>query len=273
MIFDLHSHTTRSDGLLAPRELLNRALEQGVDVLAITDHDTVDAYRDLPAAVQRIALVAGVEFSTRWEHTGIHVLALDIDLASAAIDAAVRFQTAARLTRARRIAEILEKMGVEDALAGTSGYAADGYIGRPHFARHLVAIGRASSVQDAFKRFLGDGKSCDVKQHWAELPQIVRWICEGGGIAVLAHPLKYKLTRTKLKRLLSHFVEVGGQGLEVISGQQEAQHTAAMAQLCEQHGLLASAGSDFHGPGKPWAELGAIGALPDNVTPVWERFS
>ena len=271
--FDLHCHSTFSDGLVSPAELVSRAIELGVDVLSITDHDTVAAYRNLSAVECSIALVAGVEFSTQWQRTGIHVLGLDIDIDSGAIDAAVRFQTAARLERAHRIAEILEKMGVENAFEGTAGRAAGAYIGRPHFAQYLVDTGRVDSVQAAFKRYLGDGKPCDVKQHWADMPQIVEWIRAGGGVPVLAHPLKYKLTRTKLKWLLSDFSRAGGEGLEVISGQQEAQHTAALAQLCEQHGLLASRGSDFHGPGKAWSELGACAALPPTVTPVWERFS
>ena len=119
---------------------------------------------------------------------------------------------------------------------------------------------------------MGDGKVGDVKQHWAELPQIIQWIRGAGGIAVLAHPLKYKLTRTKLKKLIEDFIKAGGQGIEVVSGQQQAQQTADLAQLCEQNKLLASCGSDFHMPGRPWAELGLFASLPANVTPVWERF-
>ncbi len=273
MIFDLHSHTLCSDGSLAPPALIARAIDSGVDVLAITDHDTLDAYEGLSLAQGRLQLVAGIEFSTQWQSTGIHVLGLNVDLDSDAVQAGVRYQTEARRARARRIGEILGKMGIPDAFAGAAALAQGDYIGRPHFARYLVNSGKARSIEDAFRKFVGDGKAGDVKQHWADLPQVVQWIRDAGGIAVLAHPLKYKLTRTKLKRLLADFVHVGGQGLEVVSGQQNPQQTAGMGQLCEQLNLLASCGSDFHAPDTRWAELGAFAPLPARVTPVWERFS
>ena len=272
MIFDLHSHTNLSDGELTPEELLLRAVDKGVDVLAVTDHDTIDAYREMPVNHEKLKLVGGIEFSTQWENTGIHILGLNIELDSESIKAGAKFQSAARLSRARVIAEKLNKHGIEDAFQGASKLAIGSYIGRPHFAQYVVSIGKAKSIQDAFKKYLGAGKTGDVKQHWAELSQIVQWIRDANGIAVLAHPLKYKLTMTKLKRFLDCFITVGGQGMEVVSGRQLAHATASMAQLCEQKGLLASCGSDFHRPSKHWAELGAFPRLPDHVTPVWEHF-
>jgi len=272
MNFDLHSHTTFSDGSLTPDELISRAVEKGVDVIAITDHDTIDAYRETHATDRKIKVVSGIEFSTQWENTGIHVLGLNIDLDSDAINTGVRFQTDARLERARRIGENLEKRGIEASFAGASELSRGGYIGRPHFAQHLINSGKAKSMQDAFKRYLGDGKAGDVRQHWARLPQIIQWIRDANGIPVLAHPLKYKLTGTKLKRLLARFIQDGGQGMEVVSGQQQPQQTAAMAQVCGQMKLLASCGSDFHMPDRRWAELGEFAPLPDSVTPVWDKF-
>lgn len=272
MIFDLHSHTTLSDGVLTPHELILRALEKGVDALAITDHDTLDAYREIPAHNDKIRLVPGIELSTQWGACGIHVLGLNIDLNSDAITHAARTQSEIRLDRARRIAENLHKKGIEDTFEGAKKLSIGGYIGRPHFARHLINIGKADSMQAAFKKYMGDGKAGDVKKHWAELPQIIQWIRDANGIAVLAHPLKYKLTRTRLKRLLDSFIEAGGQGMEVVSGQQTTQQTSDMAQLCEQKHLLASCGSDFHMPGKPWAELGVFAPMPRYLKPVWDRF-
>ena len=128
-------------------------------------------------------------------------------------------------------------------------------------------------MDDAFRKYVGDGKPGDVRQHWADLPQVVQWIRDAGGVAVLAHPLKYKLTRTKLKRLLAAFIQAGAQGMEVVSGQQNPQQTAGMAQACKQMNLLASCGSDFHQPDTHWGELGRFPALPPNVIPVWERFT
>jgi predicted metal-dependent phosphoesterase TrpH len=271
-IFDLHSHTTFSDGVLTPRQLILRAIEKGVDVLAITDHDTLDAYRQTPLIQDGIELVTGIELSTQWQTSGIHVLGLNIDLDSEAINTAALSQSSARLERARRISERLEKKGIKDAFDGARKLSTGGYIGRPHFAQHLINIGKVDSMNAAFKKYMGDGKAGDVKQHWAELSQVIQWIRDANGIAVLAHPLKYKLTRTRLKRLLDCFIQAGGQGMEVISGRQLPQQTRDMARLCEQMKLLASCGSDFHMPDKPWADLGAIATLPGNVVPVWDQF-
>lgn len=272
MIFDLHSHTTFSDGKLSPQDLIARAIEKGVDVLSITDHDTVDAYQKPPELCAGIKLVAGIELSTQWNNTGIHVLGLNIDPVSDAMVAAAQFQTSARHDRARQIGANLEKQGIEGAFDGARKLTPGHYIGRPNFAQYLVNIGKVPSMQAAFKKYLGAGKVGDVKQHWAELPRVIQWIRDSGGIAVLAHPLKYKLTRTKLKRLLDVFIKAGGQGMEVVSGQQLPYQTAGMAELCKQKNLLASCGSDFHMPGKSWAELGRIASLPLDVTPVWDRF-
>ena len=271
-IFDLHSHTTFSDGVLTPHQLILRAVEKGVDALAITDHDTLDAYRQVPLIQNDIELIPGIELSTQWQTTGIHVLGLNVDLDSEAINTAALSQSRARLKRARRIGERLEKKGIKNAFDGARKLSTGGYIGRPHFAQHLINIGKVDSMNAAFKKYMGDGKAGDVKQHWAELAQVVQWIRDANGIAVLAHPLKYKLTRTRLKRLLNCFIQAGGQGMEVISGRQLPQQTSDMARLCEQMKLLASCGSDFHMPDKPWAELGAIAPLPKNVIPVWDQF-
>lgn len=272
MICDFHSHTSFSDGVFTPRELIDRAVAKGVDALSITDHDTIDAYQHLPVAQSRLRLVTGIELSTQWGSTGIHVLGLNIDVNCEAMKTAARVQSETRLQRARRISEKLEKKGIEDAFSGAIKLSPGGYIGRPHFAQYLVNIGKADSMNSAFKKYMGDGKAGDVKKHWAELPQVIRWIRDAGGIAVLAHPLKYKLTRTRLKRLLDSFIEAGGQGMEVVSGRQLPYQTKDLAQLCEHKNLLASCGSDFHMPEKYRAELGELTPLPGNVTPVWDRF-
>ena len=272
MIFDLHSHTTLSDGALTPGELVSRAVEKSVDVLAITDHDTIDAYQNLPDRHKSLRLIAGIEFSTQWENTGIHVLGLNIDPCSDAIKVAAKIQTEARIDRARVIGEKLEKHGIEDAFAGASQLAIGSYIGRPHFAQYIVNIGKTGDMQAAFKKYLGAGKTGDVRQYWANLRQVIQWVRDANGIAVLAHPLKYKLTNSKLKRLLDSFIQAGGQGIEVVSGRQLPQQTEYVSRLCEQKNLLASCGSDFHRPGKHWADLGSFPGLPGNVTPVWDRF-
>lgn len=277
MIFDLHSHTNYSDGALSPSDLLARAVAMQVDTLAITDHDTVDGLKAFfaakpIAAMLPINLVAGIELSTQWQSTGIHVLGLNIDPGSTAIIEAASIQMEARRQRAEQISVNLEKQGISGALEGAQQQSGGQFIGRPHFAQWMVAQGKVKNMQAAFKQYLGAGKAGDVKQHWADLPQVIEWIRGAGGIAVLAHPLKYKLTRTRLKRFLNDFIKAGGQGIEVVSGQQQLHETAGMADLCVEKGLLASCGSDFHAPGKRWSELGRFAALPAKVTPVWDRF-
>jgi predicted metal-dependent phosphoesterase TrpH len=277
MVFDLHSHSHCSDGALSPAALLARAAEQGVDALAITDHDTVAAFAQLPAAgsvavTPGVTVIPGVEFSTTWNSVGIHVLGLNIDPASTAMVEGVAAQSAAREQRGAQIGEKLRKLGIENAFEGARSHAGGGQVGRPHFARHLVASGVVDDVEAAFKKYLGAGKPGDVREHWAPLAQVVEWIRGAGGVAVLAHPLKYKLTRTRLKRLLDSFTGSGGEGMEVVSGQQSAFQTRDMGQLCLEKSLLGSAGSDFHAPGSQWSELGRFHALPERVTPVWERF-
>ena len=272
MIFDLHSHTLCSDGVLSPNELINRAVEKNVDVLSITDHDTLGAYCDLELQHKKIGLIPGIELSTEWQNTGIHVLGLNVEIDSAAMKTAVRLQSESRRQRAIQIGDRLEKKGFEGAFEGASKLTTGAYVGRPHFARFLVESGQVESIGKAFKKYLGDGKAGDIRHHWADLSRVIEWIRDASGIAVLAHPLKYKLTRTRLKRLLDDFVAAGGRGMEVVSGQQSHQQTSDMARLCEQYGLLASCGSDFHMPGKPWAELGFFPYLPRYVKPVWESF-
>lgn len=271
MIVDLHCHSNASDGALSPDVLVRRAVERGVDTLAITDHDTIDAYAKLRAAeLPAIRLIPGIEFSARWRQMTVHIVGLDIDLDSATLAAAIRQQKAARRKRAAEISARLAKRGIEDALEGALSFAGEASIGRPHFAAHLVARSYVRSTREAFRKYLGAGKAGDVKQHWPEMRDVIDWIRSADGIAVLAHPAKYKLTNVRLVELTDAFQAEGGQAIEVISGQQSIDVTRRLAKLCTDRGLLASCGSDFHGPEQPWSELGRFGPLPDACRPVWE---
>ena len=276
MIVDLHTHTNRSDGTLSALELLQHATTAGIELLSITDHDTVSAYQDLNLNLKRNdetpKIVAGVEFSTEWRKIGVHVLGLNVDLASDAIHTATAFQTSARERRAIQIAERLERAGIPDTLPGAMAIAKWGAVGRPHFARHLVERQVVKNMSEAFRKYLGAGKAGDVKQHWASLPQIIEWIRDSGGSAVLAHPGKYGLTRTKRIALIEEFHRDGGHGLEIISGQQEPMLTQTLTANAAAHGLYASIGSDFHQPGQPWARLGMPLNLPRECRPVWDQW-
>jgi len=270
MHIDLHCHSTASDGKLTLSELCRRAEQLGVDVLSITDHDTMAAYRDFDGSASgRVKLIHGIEFSTQYRNIGIHVLGLNVKPDGEALKTGIAVQQQARAQRAERIAAKLEKLGVADSLSAVRGIASNECIGRLHFAEHLVAIGKVKNIGQAFRSFLGQGKSCYVKQTWMPMGEIIGWIRDAGGMAVLAHPAKYNLTRTKLSELLDAFVEAGGQGMEVISGQQQPDLTATLAQMCRAKKMFASCGSDFHRPDQPWSELGKFPDLPADCTPVW----
>lgn len=272
MYIDLHTHTNVSDGELSPLELIDRAIKRDINIISVTDHDTVSAYQQLDMSITAPRIIPGIEFSTYWNKSGIHIVGLNIDPECDAMNEAVEFQHNARILRAEVIAERLEKRGIRDALNGAREIADNNNIGRPHFARHIVNIGAAKSMGDAFKKYLAAGKTGDIKKYWAPLPVIIDWIRGAGGIAVIAHPIKYKLSNSKLIALVEDFVKAGGQGIEVISGKQLPAETGLLAGICKRNNLLASCGSDFHQPDQPWAELGEFQPLPGECIPVWECF-
>jgi hypothetical protein len=272
VIFDLHCHTHFSDGLLSPEAVIARAKERGVSVLAITDHDTIAGVgiAQKAALESGITLISGIEFSSQWGKGGVHIVGLGVDVSSPALIAAVEFQEQARNARAIAIADRLSKAGFPGALAGAQEIAGNATLGRPHFAQYLVAIDAVKNINAAFKKYLGAGKPADVKYQWPLMDQVIEWIHTSGGVAVLAHPAKYELTRTKMCALISSFAAAGGDALEVISGLQPAALTDDLLRIASSHSLYASCGSDFHIPDQPWQELGSFGRLPVHAKPVWE---
>ncbi len=273
MKIDLHTHTSVSDGTLTPAELFDEAVLSGVDMLSITDHDTIDAYTALQEKdTTALTLISGIEFSTEWKKIGVHIVGLNIQLDSDAILFGVKNQREARFTRAQRIAEKLEKLGIENAWEGVQEIAGSSVIGRPHFAQYLISSGVVKDMKQAFDKYLGAGKTGDVKQFWKPYSEIIEWIRDAGGTAILAHPDKYKITRTKLLSLLDDFKDAGGQGMEVISGNQTADVTQKLNLICQEKDLLSSCGSDFHRPGQAWSKLGNVASLPVDCKAVWESW-
>lgn len=272
VIFDLHCHTHCSDGALSPGELVLRAKEKGVAVLSITDHDTIAGLQLAEATASEVdlKLIPGIEFSSQWMGSSVHIVGLNLRVESPELQEAIEIQTQSREQRSIQISEKLHKLGIEDALVGTREIAGSASIARPHFAQYLIAKGHAKDMNAAFKKYLGQGKPADVKYQWPEIQQVVGWIKAAGGVAVLAHPVKYDLTRTRLCKMIAEFVEVGGDAMEVISGHQPPNITQDLARLANKFDLYASCGSDFHQPNQPWQELGQFGQLPDNVKPVWQ---
>lgn len=271
MIFDLHSHTYFSDGALSPEALVERAKARGVSVLAITDHDTIAGVGLAHKAAVKagIELIAGIEFSSQWGKGGVHIVGLGVDPDSPGLQAAIKFQELAREARSKAIGERLSRAGFPGALAGAQALAGEGTLGRPHFAQYLVSIGAVKNINAAFKKYLGTGKPADVKYQWPLMDEVIGWIHSAGGVAVLAHPTKYELTRMKMCALVDSFAAAGGDAVEVISGLQPMSLTQDLINIVNARSLYASCGSDFHVPDQTWQELGSFGVLPDNVKPVW----
>lgn len=271
---DLHCHSTASDGALPPGDLVRRASEKGVTHLALTDHDTISGLDDASVAAQAVglSLVAGTELSCLWKSHTIHIVGLDFDTSDHNLNAALERQNDNRWRRAHAIAEKLSKLKIDDMVEKATVKAGGDVPGRPHFARVLVDEGAVKDSAQAFKRYLGTGKAGDVKGFWPSLEDVVQWITRAGGIAVLAHPRKYKLTATKLRALTSDFRQAGGRAIEVSTSGQSSGDLGFLAELCRRENLLASQGSDFHFPGAPWCELGSIMKMPDGLEPVWHHF-
>ncbi len=272
MIVDLHTHTTASDGGLSPFELVQRARERGVQLMAITDHDTVAGFAELQAAAgDDLRLLAGIELSCTWSGVNIHVLGLGIDIAAPAFVSELEGQRSARDSRAKLIGQRLDKLGFAGSYEAAAKLAEGRAIGRPDFARVLVAEGHVDSMATAFDKYLGAGKVGDIKAVWPSLSEVVSWIRGAGGVAVIAHPLQYKMTNAKLRRMLTEFKEAGGEALEVCNGRPSPQDLGYLRQLCQQFELEASAGSDFHHPSS-WSELGCDAKVVAPCTPVWARW-
>ncbi|MGN5112121.1 RNase RNM [Aeromonas jandaei] len=272
MRFDLHCHTTASDGVLSPAELVRRAAEKEVEVLAITDHDTLaglDEARSTIAAEQLpLRLVSGVEISTGWEHHEIHIVALGVDEKNPQLTDFLTGQQARREERAQEIGRRLEKCLIPGTYEEAKQLAGDAAVTRAHFARVLVARGVADNMQKVFKKYLSRGNKGYAPAQWPEMGEAITAIHAAGGLAVLAHPSRYDLTAKWIKRLLVAFKAAGGDAMEVSLPQQSPQERANLGQWANEYGLAISVGSDFHFPSN-WTELGRHLWLPKEGTPLW----
>lgn len=274
--YDLHAHSTASDGTLSPSELVNRAALAGVHTLALTDHDTLDGLAEArnAAAPAGITLVPGVEISVTWAGGTVHIVGLNVDPACEGLAVGLRSLREFRDWRAGEIGRRLARdAGIHGAFEGASALSSGHLVSRTHFARFIAAQGHAESARDVFKRYLVQGKPGHVPGAWARLEDAVRWIREAGGQAVIAHPARYRLTRNKLRRLIAAFADAGGAALEVVSGSHSRDECFTMARHAKDYGLMASAGSDYHGPENPWVELGRLPDLPSDIRPIWNDWA
>ena len=267
--YDLHCHTTASDGALEPQVLLARAKERQIEVLAITDHDTLAGIAQFSDEdLEGIRLISGVEFTCTWNQRVLHIVGLGLDVTSVELTGYLANLSALRLARARKVADQLVSMGLPDLYLAAKEVGGDGVIGRPHFARVMLEQGLVSTEQQAFKKYLGIGKKGDVKMEWPSLAEALSVIKNAGGISIFAHPTKYKMTFTKLRGAINDFTEAGGDGIEVSYPGMTPDHHFQLLRIAKEKNMMISAGSDFHSPGHTWTDLGKYPPLKSNVNHV-----
>lgn len=269
---DLHSHSTVSDGLLTPEQVVARAHDRGVQVLALTDHDETAGLAAATEAAERAGMhfVPGVEISVTWAGHTVHIVGLGIDADNSALSTGLEQARAGRRERAHGIAARLDKLGIPGAYDGALVFVSNpDLVSRTHFARFLIQHGHCQTMQQVFDRYLGDDKPANVPIQWATLEQAVTWIRNAGGIAVVAHPGRYSYTPVQFDGLFTSFKDLGGQAIEVVTGSHRRDQFAEYAKVAQHYGFLASKGSDFHGPDEGRFDLGDSPALPPGLTPVW----
>jgi len=273
--YDLHTHSTASDGTLTPTALVARVAAAGVTVLALTDHDTTAGIIEATTAAQMhgITLIPGVEISVTWRARTVHIVGLQIDINQPLLQNGLTELRTFRAWRAEEIGHRLAKHGIADAYEGAREFSNGTLIGRTHFARFLVKRGLAFDTNEVFRRFLVQGKPGHVAGQWATLEAAIGWIRAAGGQAVIAHPARYRLTHRQLKRLIGEFREHGGVGIEVVTSNHSRDEVLNFAHYAQSRQLLASVGSDFHGTEHVWLQLGRLPPLPDNCTPIWQTWS
>jgi len=270
---DLHCHSSVSDGTLAPDALAARAKANGVELWALTDHDELGGQDEARAAAHAVALpyLTGVEISVTFADTTVHIVGLGIDSDDAALHQGLAATRGGREARAREMAAELAKVGIDGAFEGALQYVGNpDLISRTHFARHLVESGVCADTHEVFRRFLIEGKPGFVPHRWATLKNAVGWIVDAGGVAVVAHPARYKFTPNEEYALFCEFKAHGGRGVEVVTGSHTAAEAVRYAGTAKEFDLLASRGSDFHSPGESRIDLGGLPPLPAGLTPVWE---
>lgn len=270
---DLHCHSTVSDGLLAPAAVVERAHANGVDLLALTDHDEIGGLDEAMTAAATLGLrfVTGVEISVSWgDDQTVHIVGLNFDPRDETLRAGLARVRSGRDARAVLMAQELAKAGIDGAYEGALKYVGNpALISRSHFARYIVERGFAPDVKTVFEHWLAKGKPGYVSHAWAELSEAVDWIRGAGGIAVIAHPGRYRLSAGERRELYRAFKDCGGQGIEVVSGSTSDAELREFAAIACEFGFLASRASDFHGPGESYADLGRLPPLPEGPTPVW----
>ena len=270
---DLHCHSVVSDGTMTPEDLAARAKANGVELWALTDHDEIGGQHRaaVAASAQGMAYLTGVEISVTFADTTVHIVGLGFDPDNTQLAAGLAATRGGRGERAQDMAQQLAQVGIEGAYEGALQFVGNpALISRTHFARFLVETGVCRDTSEVFRRFLTEGKPGYVPHRWASLGDAVRWITEAGGVAVIAHPARYKFSANEEYALFSEFKAHGGRGVEVVTGSHSPPEYVTYAAMAQEFGLAASRGSDFHSPDESHTDLGTLPPLPGTLTPVWE---
>lgn len=272
---DLHCHSTVSDGVFTPKELAHRAYAHGVKLWSLTDHDEIGGQQEAMTEAQSLGIhyVTGVEISAVWAGRTVHIVGLNYNKANQQLCDGLKRIRDDRIGRAYVMAEKLEKFGVKNAYEGALALAGNPeLVSRTHFARYMVAQGVCKEVQEVFDKYLADGKPAYVAGKWAVLEDAVEWILAAGGVAVIAHPGRYKYSTEEFTQLFYRFKALGGQAIEVVTGSHRPEQYQQYAEVAKQYGFLVSCGSDFHGFDKARLELGRLPLLSEGLTPVWKEW-
>jgi len=269
---DLHCHSNVSDGTLTPTALASRAKANGVDVWAMTDHDEIGGIAEARAVAKALDLpfIPGVEISITWAGQTVHIVGLQIDETNPTLVQGLAATRGGREQRAREISAGLEAAGISGAFEGALKFVGNpDLISRTHFARYIIDLGLSKDLHDVFADYLSEGKPGFVPHRWATLQNAVDWIRSAGGIAVIAHPGRYKFSDLAFDALFSEFKDLGGAAIEVTTGSHTVDQYDYYAKVANNYGFLASRGSDFHGPGESRVDLGQLPPLPSGVKPIW----
>ncbi len=270
---DLHCHSVISDGTLSPEALAERAKTNGVELWALTDHDEIGGQHRAAAAARALGLqyLTGTEISVTFAGETVHIVGLGFDADDEALQQGLRRTRGGREQRAMEMAESLARAGIHGTFEGALKFVGNPeLISRTHFARFLVESGVCRETSEVFRKYLTEGKPGYVEHRWASLQDAVTWITQAGGIAVIAHPGRYKFTANEEYALFTEFKSHGGRAVEVVTGSHTRQEFVKYAETAREFGLAASRGSDFHSPDESHTDLGTLPFLPGELTPVWE---
>jgi len=268
---DLHNHSYFSDGVLSPSEVVRLASDAGCDLFSLTDHDTTLGITEAKDEADKLglSLVNGVEISAFWRNSAIHIIGLGIDIDNDALQTGLEFNQALRLERAKKIALGLWRSGIKDALEKAQKISGGHMLTRTHFAQMLISEGYCKDMKSVFRRYLTGRKPGGVRVEWQDFNEVINWIQSAGGKALIAHPFRYRMTHTKIKKMLVDFRDAGGDGFELVNANSSEEEISIGNQWCNDYDLLASIGSDFHGWPNQRVQIGNLADLPNYSRAIW----